>query len=108
VERLDVEVESIVAGNAEARLDALLAAVGTREAWAAARFLEVHARIAVRVGDVETSFEARTWQDLDGPRLRVVNRVEGIDTFLVLTTEGARLRRGEVLQAVPAAQHEEL
>ena len=108
VERLDVRAEEPSAGDAEARLDALLAAVGTREAWAAVRFLEVHARIAVRVGDVETSFEARTWQDLDGPRLRVVNRVDGVDTFLVLTPDGARLRRGDVLQAVPESQHADL
>ncbi len=93
---------------AQRRLEGLLAAVGGREAWAQARFLEIQARVTAQAGELETRYETRVWQDLAGPRLRAVHRLEGVDSSLVLTPEGGRMRYGDTLQNVPEVRHRQL
>lgn len=108
IERLDGARPVPGDGQAQARLEQLLSAVGGQARWDELRFLEVHARVVARVADVDTRYETRVWHDLEGLRVRIASRVDGVDSTIVLTPKGARLRAGDTLLALPESQHRSL
>lgn len=88
--------------DAAATLEALLAAMGGRSAWAALRGYAVFA--VHHLADQPAPFDNRIWLDFERPRLRIESDLLGLRRVRVLDGERGWRRRGtEPATALPAA-----
>ena len=83
-----------VDSSAQQRVDALLAAMGGRDAWARARF--VHVEATHRDETTGRPYENQIWNDFSAPRVRIEAVIDGDRVMRGIDgASGWRVRRGE-------------
>lgn len=85
---------ALIGTTSEARVDALLNAMGGRDVWAQTRF--VHVRALHRDAATGEIYENDIWNDFAAPRVRIEARIGGDRVMRGIDDDhGWRVRRGE-------------